>query len=87
MAELEIGVVTHYFNHISVAAIQITTGELAVGDTVRVKGHTSDFTATVESMQVNHERVAKAKVGDNVGMKVPSHAHEHDKVYKLVPDA
>jgi putative protease len=85
MPEQEVGVVVHYFNHISVAAIRITAGELAVGDTVHVKGHTSNFTCTIDSMQVEHQAVQRAKPGDNVGIKVPAHAHEHDKVYKVVP--
>lgn len=85
MAELEIGVVTHYFGHIGVAAIQLTQGDLAVGDTVHIKGHTSDFTTTIESMQIEHDSVPQAKKGEGIGIKVPEHAREHDKVYKVVP--
>jgi putative protease len=51
MAEIEIGKVTHYFGHLGVAAIQITSGTLAVGDTIHIKGHTSDVTTRVETMQ------------------------------------
>ena len=50
MAEEEIGVVEHYFDKIGVGAIEITQGELVVGDTIHIKGHTSDFTMTVESL-------------------------------------
>ena len=50
-AEQKIGVVSHYFGKIEVAAIELTEGELRVGDTIHVKGHTSDFTQTVDSMQ------------------------------------
>jgi putative protease len=80
--EVQVGVVTHYFGHISVGAVQVTEGELAVGDTIHVKGHTADFTMTIESMQLEHENVEKAKKGDVVGIKVPERVHEHDKVYK-----
>ena len=83
MAETEIGVVSHYFNHISVAGITLTQGELAVGDTIHVKGHTSDFTCQVESMQIEHDTVDHAKKGDEIGIKVPEHAREHDKVFKV----
>ncbi len=83
MSEQEIGVVTHYFNHIHVMTVNITDGELSVGDTIHVKGHTSDFTATVKSMEVEHKHVDKAGPGDSVGIKVEEHAREHDKVYKL----
>lgn len=80
--EQEIGVVTHYFGHISVAAVKLT-GPLAVGDTIRIKGHTTDMTFKVESMQIEHKAVQQAAQGDNVGIRVPGHAREHDKVYKI----
>jgi len=83
MAEEEIGKVTHYFSKIGVAAIEITSGTLAVGDTIHIKGHTSDFTQTVDSMQIDNESVEEAGVGQNVGLKVPEHAREHDVVYKV----
>ena len=59
MAEEKIGVVTHYFGKIGVAAIELTDGMLRVGDTIHVKGHTSDFTQTVDSMQMEHDRLHK----------------------------
>jgi translation elongation factor EF-1alpha len=85
MAETEVGVVTHYFGHIDVAAVTITSGELAVGDTVHIKGHTTDVSTTIASMQVEHASVQVAKKGDAIGIKIPGHAREHDKVYKVTP--
>lgn len=85
MPEQEIGVVTHYFGHIGVAAIQLTQGGLKVGDTVHIKGHTSDLLVPIESMQLEHESVAVAAKGQGVGIKVPSKVHEHDKVYVVTP--
>ncbi|KPJ74049.1 hypothetical protein AMJ52_02055 [candidate division TA06 bacterium DG_78] len=78
-----IGKITHYFNKISVGIIEITEGELAVGDTIHIKGHTTDFTQTVTSMQIEHENIEKAKKGDSIGLKVDSHVHEKDEVYKV----
>jgi putative protease len=86
MAEKKIGVITHYFGKIGVAAAKLTEGELRVGDTIHVKGHTSDFTQTVDSMQVEHESVEVAKPGDEVGLKVADHAREHDEVFRVEPD-
>ena len=80
--EQEIGKISHYFNKIGVAAI-VLTGELAVGDTIHIKGHTSDWTQAVDSMQVEHDSVEKAGPGDSVGIKSEGHAHEHDVVYKV----
>jgi len=86
VAEKKIGVVSHYFGKIEVAAIELTEGGLRVGDTIRIKGHTSDFTQTIQSMQREHEEVQSAAVGDSIGVKVSEHAREHDEVFKVVPD-
>ncbi len=86
MGEQLIGTVTHYFGHIDVAAFEITDGGLKVGDTIHIVGHTSDFTQTVDSMQIEHEQVESATVGDQVGVKVGEKAREHDKVFKVTPD-
>jgi translation initiation factor IF-2 len=84
MAEVELGKVTHYFSKIGVAAIEITQDTLAVGDTIRIKGHTSDFTQKVDSLQIDGQPVDEATVGQAVGIKVAEHAREHDTVYKVV---
>ena len=81
MAEQLIGKVTHYFGKAQVAAIKISDGQLRVGDTIHIVGHTSDFTQKVESMQIEHASVESAKVGDEIGMRVVEHAREHDEVY------
>jgi len=86
MAEQLIGTVTHYFGKAQVAGIKITDGELKVGDTIHIVGHTSDFTQRVESMQINRVPVEAAGVGDEVGIKVSEHARQNDKVYRVVPD-
>ncbi|MHC5007058.1 MAG: translation elongation factor-like protein [Planctomycetota bacterium] len=86
MSEQMIGTVTHYFGKAQVAGIEITEGELHVGDTIHVIGHTSDFTQQVESMQIDLESVESAGVGDRIGIKVSEHAREHDKVYRVLPD-
>jgi translation elongation factor EF-1alpha len=83
MTETEVGVVKHYFDKPCVAAIEITSGELKVGDTIHIKGHTTDCTTVVASMQVEHASVQVAKVGDGIGVKVPSKVREHDKVSKV----
>ncbi len=82
--EIEIGVVTHYFGHLDVAAIRLT-GALVVGDTLHIKGHTTDMTVKIESIQIEHKAVQQAAQGDNVGIKVPDHVREHDKVFKVAP--
>jgi translation initiation factor IF-2 len=83
MPEEEIGKITDYFRKIEVAAIDITQGTLSVGDTIHIKGHTTDFTQVVESMQIEHENVQTAKAGDSIGIKVKDHVRDHDQVYKV----
>ncbi len=83
MIETRIGTVTHYYNHLHVAGVAITDGELHKGDTIHVKGHTSDFQQKVESMEIDHEEVEVAKPGDQIGLSVIEHAREHDTVNVL----
>jgi putative protease len=82
--EKRIGVVTHYFGKITVAIIKIEEEGLKVGDTVHFKGHTSDFTQKVESMELEHKAIQEAKVGESIGLKVSEHAREGDVVYKVI---
>ena len=84
MAEVELGKVTHYFSKIGVAAIHLTHETLRVGDTIHVKGHTSDFTQKIDSMQIDNQNVVEAVVGQSVGLRVKDHAREHDQVFKVV---
>ena len=79
-----LGVVTHYFSHLSVAVVKLDPGTtLRVGDDIHIKGHTSDFGQRVESLQVGHAPVSEVGPDDDFGMKVAAHAREHDVVYKV----
>ncbi|WP_372523387.1 hypothetical protein [Sulfuricaulis sp.] len=77
-----IGIVTHYYSHLSVAIVQLETGNLRVGDVIHIKGHTSDFSQPVESMEIDHVHVSEARPGQSFGLRVKEHAREHDVVYK-----
>lgn len=82
MEEKQIGKIVHYFGHIDVGIIELTDS-LKVGDTIHIKGHSEDFTQTVESIQIEHDSVNEAKAGDSVGIKVTGRVHEQDIVYKV----
>ena len=82
MAEEKVGVVTHYFGHIQVAAIMLEA-ELKVGDTIHIKGHTSDFNETIKSMQLEHEKIEVGQPGQEIAINVVEHAREHDDVFKV----
>ncbi len=81
MSEKKIGMISHYFGNISVAGIEIEKGKLEVGNTIRIKGHTTDFTQTINSMQIDLQTVEKAKKGDSIGIKVSERVREQDEVY------
>jgi translation elongation factor EF-1alpha len=82
VAEKLIGKVNHWFGKIGVIGISLT-GELAVGDRIHIRGHTTDFEQEVTSMQIMHQDVAEASPGDDVGVKVQSRARTGDRVFKV----
>ncbi|HKF10851.1 MAG TPA: hypothetical protein VKB89_19345 [Xanthobacteraceae bacterium] len=83
-AEQRIGVITHYYSHLSVVAMQLEPGTtLRVGDVIHIRGHTTDFTQRVESLEVNHAPVTEVGPHDDFGLKVVEHAREHDIVHKV----
>ena len=83
-SEQRIGVVTHYYSHLAVVAMQLEPGTtLRVGDVIHIRGHTTDFTQKVESLEVNHAPVTEVGPNDDFGLKVIEHAREHDIVYKV----
>ena len=81
MAELEIGRVNDYFVRISVAGIDLSS-DLAIGDTIHIKGHTTDLTEEVRSIQIEHDAVEYAAAGASVGVKVEGRCRTGDHVYK-----
>ena len=86
MGESKIGEVVKFFAKPSVAAVVITEGILKIGDTLHFKGHTSDFTQTIDSMQINNQAVTEANVGDDVGIKVSERVRPGDVAYKVTED-
>ncbi len=84
MQETEIGTITHYYGHLSVGIIELS-GALKVNEAIHIKGHSSDFSQQIDSMQVEHASVSEAKAGDVIGVKLTQKAHPHDKVYKVIP--
>jgi putative protease len=82
MTGTQIGQITHYYDHIHVAALTLTES-LHVGDMVHILGHSTDFKQQVTSLEIEHHSVQEAKPGDDIGMKVIQKVHPHDKVFKL----
>ena len=82
MEERKIGEVVKFFSKIAVAAVKLE-GSLKVGDTIRIGGHTTNFTQTVDSIQIENQSVQEAGPGADVGIRVKERVREHDTVYKV----
>ena len=80
-----IGVVTHYYSHLSVATLRLDSGSLRVGEVIHIRGHTTDFSQRVESLEINHAPATEVAPNDDFGLKVVGHVREHDVVYKVRP--
>ena len=81
--EEKVGTVTDYYSKIGVAAIRLADGALQVGDTIHVRGHTTDLTQPVESLQVEHQPVQRAERGSQVAVKVRERVRKHDEVLRV----
>ena len=78
----EVGKISHFFGKISVGIIEVT-GNIRVGDKIKIKGATTDFEQNIESMQIDHKDVKEAKPGDSIGVKLIEPVRQNDKVYKI----
>ena len=77
-----LGQVEDYFAHVNVMALKLLA-PVSVGNTIRIKGHTTDITQKIESMQIEHQPVQTASAGDSVGIKIADRARRTDVVYKI----
>jgi putative protease len=78
--EKEVGRVSGFFSHVSVAAIKLS-GKVKVGDKLHIKGNTTDFETKVISMQIDGKDVKEAKAGEHIGIKVPDKVRPNDTVF------
>jgi putative protease len=78
---IEIGHIIHFFPKISVAVVELSL-PLSVGNRILVKGPTTDFEQTVDSMQIDKKAIERAEGGQSVGLKVNQPVKEKDVVYK-----
>jgi putative protease len=79
--EKEVGKISHYYDRISVAVVQLT-GELKLGDEIHILGRVTDFTQYVNSMEINHQKVESAGRGMEIALKVEDYAHRGDVIFK-----
>ena len=79
---VEVGRVTHFYPKISVAIVELKAS-LNIGDKILIKGATTNFEQTVESMQIEHKNIERAEAGQIIGLKVKERVRENDKVYRI----
>lgn len=80
--EVHIGEVTHYYNRIGVAVLDLTA-ELKVGDTIHIQGTNTDFTQQVTSMEIEHQKVETVAPGSEVALKVVQRVRQGDSLFKV----
>lgn len=85
MQEVEVGKVSIFFAKPSVAAVEITSGTIAIGDTIKIVGATTNFEQKIDSMEIDRKPIPSASAGQSVGIKVKERVRPHDKVFKMVP--
>ena len=78
---IEIGHIVHFFSKINVAVVELSL-PLAVGDCILIKGPSTDFEQTIESMQIDRKDIQRAEGGESIGLKVVQPVKEKDVVYK-----
>ena len=83
MAEEQVAVIVKFFAKPGVAALEVTNGTIKKGNLLKYKGHTTDFTEEITSMEIDNQSVDEVKAGDLVGVKVKERVREGDKVYKV----
>ncbi len=78
---IEIGHIAHFFAKINVAVVNLQL-PLSVGDRILIKGPSTDFEQTVDSMQIDRKNIPRAQGGQSIGLKILQQAKEKDVVYK-----
>jgi hypothetical protein len=77
-----LGKIQNYYSHLKVMALTLEA-PLAIGDTIRIKGHTTDLTEKVEALQVEHLSVQSAAPGESVAIPAADKVRAGDAVYKV----
>ena len=78
------GEVTHYYDKIQVAVVKLTSGDLKVGDKVRLTDTAGEeFEQEIKSMQIENAKIEIAKKGDEFGLKVDTPAKAKSDVVKV----
>lgn len=79
----KIGVVTHYYDKLRVAVVELTAS-LGVGDTIQlIRGGEVLFKQKISSLQMNYQQIQSASNGDSVAIELDKEVKPGAEVYKI----
>ena len=79
--DIQIAKITHYYDKIGVAVIEVIKQPLKVGDVIKISGHDNEFNQAVSSLQVEHKQVQEIAPGESGALKTEKPAKEGDMIY------
>ena len=79
--DIQIGKITHFYDKIAVAVVEVKNQPLKFGDTVKISGHDKEFTQKISSLQIEHKQVKEVPVGESCGMRVDQPVKVGDLLY------
>ncbi len=82
MSGVRVGTVTHFFDHLNVAVLQLSE-RIRVGETLHFLGHSTDFKQDIASLQIEHKSVNEGKPGEDVAIKVTQRVRPNDAVFRV----
>lgn len=79
--DIPIGTITHYFEHIGIAVVDVIRQRLRVGDTVVIHSELGSFSQTVLSLQIGHADVLEVEQGETCVMKTDRPVRPGDIIF------
>ena len=73
---------THYYANVDAAIVRLERGEVRVGDTIHIRGHTTDFYQRIDHIELDHQKVESGRAGQVVGIQVSQRVREGDEVIR-----
>ena len=80
IGEAFIGRIIHYYPRINVGIVELTDGEINLGDVIHVQGKQTNLVQPVDSLQIDHQNISHADKGRRVGIRLKDRVKNHDQV-------
>jgi hypothetical protein len=80
IGEARVGRIVHYYPRINVGIVELTDGEINLGDVIHVQGKRTNLVQPVDSLQIDHQNINHADKGRRVGIKVKDKVRNRDQV-------